>query len=62
MRRRVEGIEFPGVLKNGHMEIPGGQLNGSWFSILEFPRSVIQVSRKVYSHPHVRREFLQNTQ
>ena len=65
----VEDIEFPGVMKKEHMEIPGGQLQKkwnfqgwrrknreismglAWFSILKFPRGVVQVSRKVHPHP-----------
>ena len=41
-------VEFSVVMKKKSCEI---SLGLTWFSILEFPRGVIQVSRKVYPHP-----------
>ena len=40
-------VKFPGVMKKKSCEISMGL---AWFSILEFPRGVIYVSRKVHSH------------
>ena len=36
-----------------------GSCHGPWFSILEFSRGVIQVSRKVYPHPPLLGVFLE---
>ena len=41
-------VEFPMVMKKKSREISMGL---AWLSILEFPRGVIQISRKVYPHP-----------
>ena len=47
------------VLKEEHIEIPWGVAMGLWFSILEFSRGVIQVSRKVYPQPPLLGSFLE---
>ena len=61
-----EHMEIPGVqlkkksnfqvMKKKSCEISMGL---AWFSILEFPRGVIQVSRKVYPHPLLLGFFLE---
>ena len=49
-------VEFPVVMKKKSCEISMGL---TWFSILEFPRGIIQVSRKVYPHPLLLEVFLE---
>ena len=49
-------VEFPVVMKKKSCEISMGL---TWFSILEFPRDIIQVSRKVYPHPLLLEVFLE---
>ena len=49
-------VEFPVVMKKKSCEISMGL---TWFSILEFPRGIIQVSRKVYPHPLLLEAFLE---
>ena len=49
-------VEFPGVMKKKSCEISMGL---AWFSILEFSRGVIQVSRKVYPQPPLLGSFLE---